>query len=71
MMGTNSMIMGGQNMMMGHNPMMGQGNMFYNPYAMNMGLGMVNPMMNMQALNEPLNQGQIDMVERWRQSVMQ
>jgi hypothetical protein len=55
--------------------------MAYNPYAamgyngmagnaMNGGF-MPNPMMHMQQLNEPLNQGQIDMVERWRQSVMQ
>jgi hypothetical protein len=49
-----------------------------NPYAMQMsgmpGLNMAymqqNPMM-MQMGAQPLNQGQIDMVERWRQSVMQ
>ena len=57
---------------------------FANPYAMggmqmngmqdmNMGY-MQNPMAGMNMLQmgtEPLNQGQIDMVERWRQSVMQ
>ena len=37
-------------------------NMAFNPMLMNMGNGM---------MAEPLNQGQIDMVERWRQSVMQ
>jgi len=35
-----------------------------NPMNMNMGLQMGHPA-------QPLNQGQIDMVERWRQSVMQ
>ena len=50
----------------------------YNPYAAmayngmpGAGGFMPNPMMHMQQLGEPLNQGQIDMVERWRQSVMQ
>ena len=59
---------------------------FANPYAMggygngmqmngmNMGYMQPNPMagMNMMQMGvQPLNQGQIDMVERWRQSVMQ
>ncbi|KAM3069210.1 hypothetical protein ACMFMG_010727 [Clarireedia jacksonii] len=37
-----------------------------------MGMPMQNPMMGMQLGpgGEPLNQGQLDMVERWRQSVM-
>ncbi|EPE32196.1 hypothetical protein GLAREA_07329 [Glarea lozoyensis ATCC 20868] len=51
--------------------MMGN-NMFYNPYAGMAYQGfMPNPMLHMQQMSEPLNQGQIDMVERWRQSVMQ
>jgi hypothetical protein len=65
--GNQGMINGG---MMNGNMM----NMGYNPYAMGMGMQtgfMPNPMLNMQQLSEPLNQGQIDMVERWRQSVMQ
>jgi hypothetical protein len=54
--------------------------MFANPYAMNMGYmnGMQGHMgmngmggMGMMGPPQPLNQGQIDMVERWRQSVMQ
>jgi hypothetical protein len=56
--------------------------MGYNPYAamggMNMNMYMQNPMMMQQNMamgmgmnGQPLNQGQIDMVERWRQSVMQ
>ncbi|KAH8670193.1 hypothetical protein BGZ60DRAFT_430658 [Tricladium varicosporioides] len=43
-------------------------------YMPNMAMGMnmaPNPMMQMGAGVQPLNQGQIDMVERWRQSVMQ
>jgi hypothetical protein len=60
---------------------------FANPYAMNVGYmnnmqGGMNGMSGMGAMNgmgmlnmnmgaEPLSQGQIDMVERWRQSVMQ
>jgi hypothetical protein len=53
---------------------------FTNPYASmgygyGMGLGYQNPMaasmLQMQGLGQELNQGQIDMVERWRQSVMQ
>jgi len=63
----------------------GNGNaMFTNPYAMaypgmqmqvpmgypNVGMGM-NMGMGMGMGMQPLNQGQIDMVERWRQSIMQ
>lgn len=57
---------------------------FANPYAaigqqgmnMPMGMGMGMPMNYMQGIQlgqngEPLNQGQLDMVERWRQSVRQ
>ncbi|KAF4634468.1 hypothetical protein G7Y89_g3640 [Cudoniella acicularis] len=54
---------------------------FPNTYAMNytanaMQMGYMpnlqpNPMLQMGAGVQPLNQGQIDMVERWRQSVMQ
>ncbi|TAQ83170.1 hypothetical protein B7494_g8506 [Chlorociboria aeruginascens] len=51
---------------------MGNMNMGYMPNGMN---GMANPMANMMYGGgmgvQPLNQGQIDMVERWRQSVMQ
>ena len=42
--------------------------------GMNMGYMQPNPMAGMNMLQmgtQPLNQGQIDMVERWRQSVMQ
>ncbi|TVY20403.1 hypothetical protein LARI1_G003055 [Lachnellula arida] len=56
-----------QRMMPFGNPYAAMG---YNPNAMpmNMNMNMAwNPMMGAQ----PLNQGQIDMVERWRQSVMQ
>ncbi|CAG8979381.1 hypothetical protein HYALB_00002507 [Hymenoscyphus albidus] len=71
---------------LGYNPYGQQGMMpFANPYAamemngMNMNMNFMggmgnmqpNPMMGMNAMQEPLNQGQIDMVERWRQSVMQ
>ncbi|KAG9239711.1 hypothetical protein BJ875DRAFT_447436 [Amylocarpus encephaloides] len=56
--------------------------MGYNPNAMNMPMGFMpgmamnmapNPMMGMGmgGMAQPLNQGQRDMVERWRQSVMQ
>jgi len=56
--------------------------MFGNLYAamggmnINMNMYMQNPMMMQQGMGmgmmgQPLNQGQIDMVERWRQSVMQ
>jgi hypothetical protein len=55
---------------------------FTNPYAsmgygygMGMGIGYQNPMaasmVQMHGLGQQLNQGQIDMVERWRQSIMQ
>ncbi|KAH9224489.1 hypothetical protein DL95DRAFT_378095 [Leptodontidium sp. 2 PMI_412] len=52
---------------------------FANPYAMQMGMGYnpntmpMNMTMGMQMGQgmEPLNQNQLDMVERWRQSVMQ
>lgn len=52
---------------------------FANPYATmgygGVGLGYQNPMaasmLQMQSLGQELNQRQIDMVERWRQSVMQ
>ncbi|TVY59431.1 hypothetical protein LCER1_G000605 [Lachnellula cervina] len=56
-----------QSMMSFGNPYAAMG---YNPnaMAMNMNMNMAwNPMMGAA----PLNQGQIDMVERWRQSVMQ
>lgn len=47
---------------------------FGNPYA-GMGYGIQNPMaasiLQMHSMGTELNQGQIDMVERWRQSVMQ
>lgn len=39
--------------------------------ATGMGMNVYNPMIMGPAMAEPLNQGQIDMVERWRQSVMQ
>jgi hypothetical protein len=63
---------GAMNMNMGYPPM--QANQIW---AMNTGMGThgVMPGMNMRAMQmqmqQPLNQGQIDMVERWRQSVMQ
>ena len=52
---------------------------FANPYAMQMGMGYnpntmpMNMAMGMQMGQgmAPLNQNQLDMVERWRQSVMQ
>lgn len=56
-MGMNMNFMGGMGNMNG----MGGMNMNMQP----------NPMMGMGAMQEPLNQGQIEMVERWRQSVMQ
>jgi hypothetical protein len=63
---------GAMNLNMGYPPM--QSNQIW---AMNAGMGThgVMPGMNMRAMQmqmqQPLNQGQIDMVERWRQSVMQ
>jgi len=52
---------------------------FANPYLAlgygGMNMGYQNPMaasmLQMQQMGQQLNQGQIDMVERWRQSVMQ
>jgi hypothetical protein len=72
----NQPMMGGNMMGMnvGYNSYaaMGMGGMGSNGMGMGMQGGfMQNPMMNMQQMSEPLNQGQIDMVERWRQSVMQ
>ncbi|CAL3963399.1 hypothetical protein PZA11_001031 [Diplocarpon coronariae] len=47
---------------------------FGNPYAMQMGMPLqmgFNPNLAMGPGMAPLNQGQLDMVERWRQQVMQ
>jgi hypothetical protein len=75
--GTNNNMFGGLPAM---NPQMMMP--FANPFAMNMfppmagypqagGMNiMPNPMMGAAGM-QPLNQGQIDMVERWRQSIMQ
>lgn len=52
----------------------GNGMQMNSMQTMNMGYMQPNPMAGMNMLQmgaQPLNQGQIDMVERWRQSVMQ
>ena len=83
---TAGFVQQGYGQQMGYNAFGNQMMMpFANPYAMggmqmngmggmNMGYMQPNPMASMNMLQmgtEPLNQGQIDMVERWRQSVMQ